>query len=277
MFGNPERYSYEHAKKWLQEHHCYGSYDSLKKEDYTIVMSDKYVIHARFIPSEEKSQKFIILAHGVTANQIYDAKYVDTFHNLGYNIITFDERRHGMNKKVVCTMGKKEGKDLYEISLDTYKRYGRDIFLGVHGESMGASVTLLSLQYQPDFKFVIVDCPYSSLKDLTISQIKARHLPSFFAYTAGIIGKIFYGYNPLKVIPKEAITKYHCPLLIMDGDNDNLIPPIESKEVYDSYNGEKELHYFKGADHAFSIITDPLGYNNIVKDFLNKVEKSELK
>lgn len=273
-FAHPNLLTYEHGRDFLKEHDGYGRYDSYKKIDYQITLRDGYKINIRYIPQEVESKKYIIIAHGVTANMIYDAKYADLFYDLGYNLVTFDERGHGRNEKTVVTMGLKEGEDLVEIINDTRKRYGDDIYLGVHGESMGAATTLMALKYKPNIKFAICDCPYADLEELSYGFAKKSfHLPKFIVKIGGFMGKIIYGYNALKVKPIENAKDSTIPLLLCTGENDNLIPKEDSQKVYDIYKGFKMIHYTKGADHAESISADRPAYVKVCKEFLKKVEE----
>lgn len=273
-YGTPKRYSYAHAKKWLLAHNCYGKYDSLKKIDYTIENRSGYILHMRLLPNSLPSNKYVIMVHGVTVNYIYDAKYIDIFHDLGYNVVTFDERRHGQNKPCICTMGLEESKDLIDVINDTYNRYGLNIYLGLHGESMGASTTLLSFRFNPSVKWAVVDCPYSDLGEVSKTQIKKQfHLPVFFATLGGYSAKILYGYNPNKIRPIDEVTTSKIPLLIFDGTEDTLIPPHQSQDIYDVYSGYKEIYYTKGAKHAFSIIVDRDSYSKNISAFIKRCEK----
>lgn len=277
-FAFPYRFTYEDSKKFLLKLNAYGSYDELEKEDYSIILRDGYKVSARFFPQKEKTDKYIIIVHGVTVNQVFDAKYTNLFYKLGYNLITFDQRAHYNNKKTICTMGIKESLDLVDIINDTRNRYGKDIKLSLHGESLGASTVLMALKYIQDLDFVIADCPYMDLSLVAKREAKNHyHMPAFLVNVGGFVGRIFYGYNFTKIRPIDYIKDSTVPLLFCHGKADNLITSEHSKQMYEMYKGIKNIHLTEDADHAMSIIVDPAGYEEAVRDFINNLNLKAVK
>lgn len=270
----PKRYTYEYAKKRMKELNGYFDFDKLDKTDYIIKLKSGYELNARLIPSNKNTNKYVIILHGITANQEYDSKYVYPFIENGYNCITFDERGHGRNKKTKVTMGIKESTDLLEVIDDTYKRYGEDIFLGVQGESMGGGIVTYTLRYKPNIKFAIMDCPFESVKYTTEYVMKNRyHLPKWCGIYGNFLTTIFMGYNLYKIDVKENMNNSTIPIAIFDGDNDELVPVQASKNIYDSYNSYKELHYYKGSLHAMSILDHKEEYIKDLSSFLKHIEE----
>ncbi|MCB9498889.1 MAG: alpha/beta hydrolase [Bacillales bacterium] len=277
-FALPYRFTYEDSKKFLLKHNAYGSYDELKKEDYSIILRDGYKVSARFFPQKEKTDKYMIIVHGVTVNQVFDAKYTDLFYKLGFNLVTFSQRAHYDNKKTICTMGIKESLDLVDIINDTRNRYGKDIKLSLHGESLGASTVLMALKYTQDIDFAIADCPYMDLSLVAKREAKNHyHMPAFLVNVGGFVGRIFYGYNFTKIRPIDYIKESTVPLLFCHGKADNLIPSIHSEKMYEIYKGPKDIHLTEGADHAMSIVIDPIGYEEAVRNFINNLDKKAVK
>ena len=273
-YTHPKVSTYEFVKQYHIDRFMYYDYDDLKKEDYLITLRDGYKINTRFFNLNPGSKKYIIFSHGFTANMISDSKYFPIFNKLGYNIITYDQRTHGMNEKNKCTMSLNESKDLMEIIDDTYNRYGKDIYLGVHGESMGGATVISIMRYNPNIKFIIADCPFSSLKELSYEgSKKIFHTPRFLVDISGLICKLIYGWNPNKVRPIDDINNTKVPLLLFHGDSDKLINYKHSVDIYNAYNSYKEIYLFKGADHAESVVRDFNKYEEDIKSFLKTIEK----
>ena len=91
-------------------------------------------------------------------------------------------------------------------------RYGSDIYLGVLGESMGASTIIYSMRYKPNVDFMIADSPFADLNNLAINLGKNLfHAPRFLINLAGPIGKIFYKINYLDIKPIEGINNSPPP------------------------------------------------------------------
>ena len=132
--------------------------------------------------------------------------------------------------------GIRESKDLLAMIDDTYKRFGDDIFLGLHGESMGSGLSLMALQYKPKVKFLVADCGYGRLLEVLCGKVKEIfHLPGFFAYPASWVCRILY------------------------------------QRMHKINKGYSELHTFPKADHAQSLDSDVERYEDILRDFVAKV------
>ena len=275
-YTHPKVSSYEDVKKYHEDRDMYYDYDSLEMEEYEIKLRDGYLIYTRFFNVNPGSNKYIIFSHGFTANMLSDSKYFPIFRKLGYNIITYDQRTHGKNKKDKCTMSLNESLDLMDIINDTYKRYGDNIYLGLHGESMGGATVISSMRYNPNVKFIIADCPFANLLDVSYKGAKDLfHSPKFLVDLAGPISMFFFGWNPNKVRPIDDINNSKVPLLLCHGDSDKLINYKHSIDIYEAYNSYKEIYLTKGADHAESIVLDFKGYEEKVTEFLKNIKSLE--
>ncbi len=275
-YARPITYTYEDSEEYLKKQNAYHDFDKVEKENIKITLKSGYVLNGYYIKANEESKKFLIICHGFSVSQTYTAKYYDIFRSNGYNIISYDERNHGKNEKTICGMSRFESLDLLEVIDYAYDRFGKDIFLGLHGESMGAASVLQSFEYTPNIKFAIADCPFARLKDVSIKSAKDMfHMPKIVVDFAGPIGKIFFGYNPNKNCPIDNINNSKVPLLLCHGDSDNLIPISHSYAIYDKYESYKELYVTKGADHAESVVKDYEGYKAKVTEFLKKIEEMQ--
>ena len=110
--------------------------------EHTITTYDGKSIWVGFVPGDPKSKKYVILSHGYTSTRYGMYKYAVLWRRMGYHCVIYDNRGHGANAPATITFGIKESKDLMRVIEDTYERYGRDIHIGLHGESMGAGLQL---------------------------------------------------------------------------------------------------------------------------------------
>ena len=62
---------------------------------------------------------------------------------------------------------------------DTYRRYGKEIYLGLTGESLGAATEITALRYHPDVRFIVNDCGYADLIPVEKDGLKGMHLPQW--------------------------------------------------------------------------------------------------
>jgi hypothetical protein len=114
------------------------------------------------------------------------------------------------------------------------RRYDVDLSrIAFFGESLGAAVAVrLALEYPP--AALILRSPFSSL-------------------TA--IGQHHYPFLPVRWLLRDRypsidrIAHVTCPVLVMVGDEDRVIPPADSALLYDAARHPKRLVTIAGADH----------------------------
>ncbi len=242
------------------------------KEVYTVSSYDGYILHAEYIETDPQSKKFVIISHGYTYTRYGSYKYVYLFQKMGFNCIIYDDRGHGENKRCRCMFGIRESKDLLAMIEDTYQRFGREIFLGLHGESMGSGLSLMALQYKPDVKFLVADCGYGRLQEVLCGKVReVFHLPGTFAYLASFVCRILYGFSLAKINPEESLKENEIPVCFIHGEADSFIPCSQSERMHRINKGYSEIHTFPGAEHAQSVETDMERYEDILRAFVAKV------
>jgi uncharacterized protein len=104
----------------------------------------------------------------------------------------------------------------------------------VYGESLGTAVAV-QVAGARKVAGVVLDAPYTSMVDLA-----ALHYPA-------IPGRWFMTdrYETWRHIKDVTV-----PLLILHGEEDNIVPVSEGREVFDLANAPKEIKTFPGAGHA---------------------------
>ncbi|MBQ3848101.1 MAG: alpha/beta hydrolase [Clostridia bacterium] len=267
--ARPKTMTLEEEKNWEEEHGLWGDFDSYEKEDYTVAGKDGYILHCALIKTSVKTDKYVIISHGFRSNRYGCVKYVDVYADLGYNCIIYDVRGHGENKKTTVTLGNYESQDLKALIDDTYERFGEDITIGLHGESMGSSISLNVLKYEPKVDFVVADCGFSNLYDLISSGYKAMHV-GFLTPSVNLTCRVLYKFNMKDTSAIDAVKNSEVPICFIHGANDDFIPPYNSEKLSSACAGHSIVHKVEGAGHAESVIV--LGkekYRDIVSEFLD--------
>lgn len=213
-----------------------------------------------------------ILAHGFQVNQLAAMVQVPLFTELGYDVITFDQRQSGDSDHVKCTMGANESKDVGAIAKWIRARYGNDVVLGLYGQSMGAATVMMYSVMDPNLAWLIEDCGYASLKG-TVKDIVGDYLPFFdgdevyaLANEYARVGDVSYD----DVKPINAIRKLDpsIPALFLHGESDMYIVPKNCTKLYNAKRGEKQMKTFPLAGHSQSCYVDAIDYNNTIANFL---------
>ncbi len=273
FIANPIRISREKGYKCDKDKGWIEGIEKIKFNEETLKLSDGYQLHWNYALTNS-SNKYVILVHGYGWTREGMYKYELEFVKLGFNLITYDLRGHGDNKRVPITMGIKDSQDLHELILKVKEKFGQDIYLGVQGESMGAATALMEMKYDDNLKFVIEDCGYATLKDVVYHKIKRLfHLPKKYADFAGFFLKLFYKYTLNDVEPMEESKNSKTPLLIIHGDKDDYVPVESAYKIKELRRNDAitEMVIVEGAGHARSLVLDREAYLNYLQNFLNKI------
>ncbi len=247
-------------------------YDKLKKEEHWIDSPYGYKLHAIYLPSDG-SKKTVIICHGITYSLFGSMKYARIFLDLGFNVMTYDHRNHGKSGGKDTTFGHYEKYDLKAIKEWVLKRTGEGTIVGLHGESMGAAIALQYLAMDENISFCIADCGFSDLKELLKIRVNNDfHLPAFpFMDIAALITRIRTGMSFADISPVKTVGTVKTPVMFVHGSEDWYVPAFMSRKMYEAKKtGSRKLLVVPGAAHASSIATDPAGYTDEVRSFLEQ-------
>ena len=273
--AKPAYHTVADTAQFMKEQGFWRDYDTMKKEEWRIPSYDGYILHATFIPAEKPGARYVIISHGYTINRMGSLKYMHLFHKLGYNCLIYDNRSHGDNRRGVCTMGKRESSDLLALIRYVYQRFGDDIYLGLHGESMGAALQIMALREKPKLQFIVNDCGFARLMDVITHNVgKILHLPRWICYPANVASLCYFGFSYTELNPVDALKENRVPICFMHGAEDDFIPCSHSEQMHAATQGYSELHLFPGAEHALSIDSDEERYARIVREFLEKIKET---
>ena len=271
QIAKPKGKTLERERGWEIIHGLWGDFDSYQKTAYTVCGMDDYVLHCEYIEKDPASRNFVILTHGYTSNRYGMAKYIGVYRKLGFNCVIYDCRDHGENAETACTIGNFEARDLKKVIEDTYERYGSDIRLGLHGESMGSSTSLSVLKYHPDVKFVVADCGFANLYELIGKGYRAMHI-GFMTDAVNLMTRLLYGFDLRDTSARDALAGNEVPICLIHGADDTFIVPQNSRDLAAATAGYSEVHLIDGAEHAKSReIAGEEAYTKIVREFLEKI------
>lgn len=256
--------SKEDVSKWLEE---------VKTEETTILSEDGLNLWGKLYFQEEKTDKWVIIAHGYTSSHEDIQPIALNFYNKGYNVLTPDMRAHGNSEGKYIGMGWLDRIDMlrwidYIVSLDSNSQ------VVLYGESMGgATVMMTSGEDLPsNVKAIIEDCGYTSVQEMFEAELYNRFgLPPFpILNAAEIVTDIRAKYNFEEASALEQVKKSTTPMLFTHGGNDTYVPTEMVYRLYEAANCEKDILVIDGADHGAAPDVDPETYYEKVFSFLNK-------
>ena len=170
----------------------------------------------------------VLIVHGF-AGGTYDeenlANYLEL--NRNFDVFQFTLKGHERNfSKVKYQEWIKSSEDMMDWLIS--KGYKKIYLIG---HSMGGVIaTYLSTKYK-EVKKLVLAAPAFQYLDVIDDNLNVKEFMTLV--------KEYYHY------PKNVT----CDTLILQGDNDNLVPLTSSKYVYDNVKGKKTLIYLKGITH----------------------------
>ena len=267
--SHPRRYTLKETWDCDVQKSLFNHQQEWPHQKLDLTMEDGYLIHGDLYPNDPK--KILIFVHGYTWTRYGGLKYASWFYDHGYTLYLYDQRSHGENVHQDVTMGYREEKDLHTIVKEMRKRFGPEAKIGIHGESMGAAVSLLEMQHQEDnLAFVIADSPFASLRELMAFKCRQMHVLPLVLPFSDLFLHLLHRYRMQDVEPKEAFASSTVPLLLFQGDADTMIPVSQSQELYRIRMQNTLLHLFPGVEHTLSYQTYPKEYDQVVEQFMKQ-------
>ncbi len=237
---------------------------SLPYENITLLTQDNKELRAWFIPSPSATST-IIIGHGYPFDK-GNILPVVTFLYPRYHLLLYDHRYFGESKGAITSVGIHEVKDVEAAVRYIHTRLkGHKVAL--YGFSLSASAMLMSTA---QVNAIIVDSPYANL-ELMVHHVYRIFGPlryPFVVFTR-FLSRLFFGVDPVKVSPADALKDRTIPVLLIHGEQDTQIP-IENAYVLKQANPHIEVWIIPGVDHGEAYARFPQEYENHITQFLEK-------
>ena len=186
----------------------------------------------------------------------------------GWNAMMVDQRAHGESQGKTITFGAKERYDVLDWVNWAVRRFGEDQEIYLVGVSMGAATVLMAagLGLPPQVKGVWADCGYSSTEGVLRHMIRCWKLPETLTFAAARLGgRIFGGFDVREITPLEAVKKAEVPILLIHGEDDNVVPHHMAEEIREACAAPVEIVSVPKAHHGMSFYVDNARYRSAVE------------
>jgi fermentation-respiration switch protein FrsA (DUF1100 family) len=202
-------------------------------EEVSFVTADGVTLGAWFLPAAGEAAGAVLVFNGNAGNRSFRAPLAVALSQRGYAVLLFDYRGYGGNR------GRPSEKGLLADgrAARVYLESRGDVDPGsvaLFGESLGAAVALATAVERPPAA-LILRSPFSSL-------------------TA--VGRYHYPFLPVRLLLSDRypsiarIPRLECPLLVIAGESDSIVPFSQSRELYDAAPaGRKRFVALPGTDH----------------------------
>jgi uncharacterized protein len=210
--------------------------------------------------STKPGKPVFILAHGYGGSQSGMAEIGEELAKRGYGVIIPSMPGHDNRLEETCGFGTKESKIILDAARWIREKDGDDTKIVLAGVSMGGAACWLAAAQDPKIHAVATEAAFARLEPATNSWFN-RKFPGSRTYLAPVVwfAKSMSGVDPATVNPVDAAAKWKGKrALIIHGDQDNLFPVENGKELADACGAQ--LWIVQGAGHAHCSDLDFRGY-----------------
>ncbi|TYC48916.1 alpha/beta hydrolase [Weissella muntiaci] len=233
-----------------------------------------------YVPAAKATKKTVIVIHGFGVDHKAMAPYGTMFHNMGYNVLMPDDRAAGKSGGKYIGYGYLDAKDYLKWIDQVVAKNGQDSEIVVMGASMGGATTMMLSGMNPptQVKAFIEDAGYSSVSaELKYQAGSMYGLPKWLSNilipVVSAYSKVFAGYSYGEADAVKLLKNNQRPMLFIHGGADTFVPTRFVNQVYRATKGPKEKMIVPNAKHVQSYATDPIAYENKVRDFMTKYFK----
>ncbi len=227
-------------------------------EDVEFGSTDGTRLHGWFIPSREKAAKgTVVFSHGNTGSVGYHLGFVLWLAEAGYHVFMYDYRGFGKSEGQVDRSGMLEDVQAAFSYVTSRPDVDPDKLVSF-GHSLGGakSVAALAEERPAGLKAIIIDGTFSSYR--AMARVFGGELG------ASLITDEF---SPRDYIKKITGT----PVLVIHGDQDQVVPFSQGRELFKLANEPKTLFEVKGGRHGDSLSREAGAYRKRVLTWLDGV------
>ena len=214
-----------------EENNYSGDKLEVEVERVKIVTPDNISLLGWFHKKDLKNFKTIVYFHGNAGKLENRIHKLNHFRNMNLNFLIIAWRGFSGNS------GKPSEKGLYEDGNSAIKwllnRGVEEKNIVIYGESLGTGVAT-QLSQNKNYAGVILETPFTSMTDAA---------------------RKFYPYIPVELLLKDKfdnkkkIKNINSPILIMHGENDQIVPFDMGKKMYEIANEPKYSYFTKHDNH----------------------------
>ena len=229
-------------------------YYHLPYEDILLTTEDGQTIAAWFVPAPDPDSATMLFCHGNGGNISHRLDSIQTFLNMGFNVLIFDYRGYGNSS------GKPSEKGTYLDAMAAWMHLTRDKEIRperiiVFGRSLGGAVaTKLATEVNPGA--LVIESTFTSAPDMAAKMFP--FLPVRLVCR--------FKYDSL-----SRMKKIKCPILIAHSPEDEMIPAPHGQRLFEAANEPKLFVEMSGDHNTGGLDTNP-EYQRTLKEFVQSLQ-----
>lgn len=189
----------------------------------------------------------VLVLHGLRDSKVTYKRLAQMLSGKGFDVVLPDLRAHGRSTGRYVTYGALEKHDQKHVIDELFKERLIAEPVYVFGASVGASVAIQYAAMEPRVRGVMAMAPARDMRSFCrrlLPLLSRRHFEKALA-CAGEMGQ----FDPADASAMDAIVKLGCPVLLVHGKLDGVVPHADSQALYAAARGPKELELVPWAGH----------------------------
>lgn len=186
------------------------------------------------LPAENAGAPALVVMHGWGGNAELMLPVAAPLNAAGFALLLVDARCHGLSDGDSFASLPRFAEDIEAALAWLAEQPEADrARLGVLGHSVGAGAALLVASRQPGLRAVVSIAAFAHPARMMRRWLAAKRIPYrpfgalILAYVQRTIGWRFDA-----IAPVTTIARAHCPVLLLHGDRDDLVPYAEAEEIH---------------------------------------------
>jgi fermentation-respiration switch protein FrsA (DUF1100 family) len=192
----------------------------------------------------------------------------------GFNVLVYSYRGMPGSDRATITLGVHEVQEL-AAAIAFARRRVRGARIGLLGYSMGAVVCLLGAAGDPSVEALVLDSPFSDLRQLVSENVwRQALLPGApFVAAVSLWMRLRHGVRLAESSPIAVLSGLEPrPLFFIHGGADTITSVRHSRRLYDAYRGPREIWVVPGTPHTGAYFADrPLYIERVAGFFVRNM------
>ena len=222
-------------------------------DDIYFITADGVRLNGWFVPYPE-AQTTLLWFHGNAGNISHRLENIKLLHDkVKINVFIFDYRGYGRSEGKVSEEGTyRDG----EAALKYLRARGnidpkRIVFFG---RSLGAAVAA-ELATREESLALILETPFVSIREMARAALPFIPIGPLLRTRYDVV---------------EKVRRVKTPILVLHGDNDEVVPFEQGKKVFEAAPQPKEFYAIHGAHHNDTYIVGGNAYFTALKEFIDR-------
>jgi dipeptidyl aminopeptidase/acylaminoacyl peptidase len=203
----------------------------------------------------------LAVLHGWGGNAETMLPLAAPLHRAGYALLLLDARSHGRSDLDTFSSMPRFAEDLEHAVAWLRRQPGVDpARVGVVGHSVGAAAALLAASRRDDLAAVVGIAAFAHPETVMRRLLAAWHVPyiPFGWYVLRYVQHVI-GYRFDDIAPLNTIGRVRCPVLLVHGTEDTVVPVAEAQALHARCNGAGRLLLVKGRHDDYEDLEHRIG------------------